>query len=201
MIHTFQGGNDGVVNIGVSGLVLDKAGHLYGVTEMGGTAGYGTVFELSHAGSKWNKKTLYNFAAGADAEDPLMGLTWDNAGNLYGATVGGGANGCGAVFELAHRKTAWKESVIYNFTGGSDGCWPEFGSITIPKSGEIYGTTGAGGSDNQGVVYLLKRSNGTWSETTLYDFTGGNDGGQVFAGVTLDPAGNIFGAAAYLRIG
>jgi len=47
------------------------------------------------------------------------------------------------------------------------------------------------------VVYLLKRSNGTWSETTLYDFTRGNDGGQVFAGVTLDPAGNIFGAAAY----
>lgn len=201
VIHTFQGGNDGVVNIGVSGLVLDKAGHLYGVTEMGGTAGYGTVFELSHAGSKWNKKTLYNFAAGADAEDPLMGLTWDDAGNLYGATVGGGANGCGAVFELAHRKTAWKESVIYNFTGGSDGCWPEFGSITIPKSGEIYGTTGAGGSDNQGVVYLLKRSNGTWSETTLYDFTGGNDGGQVFAGVTLDPAGNIFGAAAYYGSG
>src|SRR5208282_4106785 len=89
------------------------------------------------------------------------------------------------------------EGVIYNFTGGSDGCWPEFGSVTIPKSGEIYGTTGAGGSYNQGVVYLLKRSNGTWSETTLYDFTGGNDGGQVFAGVTLDPAGNIFECPLY----
>jgi hypothetical protein len=91
--------------------------------------------------------------------------------------------------------------VIYNFTGGSDGCWPEFGSVTIPKSGEIYGTTGAGGSYNQGVVYQLKHSNGNWSETTLYDFTGGNDGGQVFAGVTLDPAGNIFGAAAYYGTG
>jgi uncharacterized repeat protein (TIGR03803 family) len=197
VIHTFQGGDDGVVGIGVSGLVLDKVGHLYGVTEMGGTAGYGTIFELSRTGSKWNKKTLYNFASGADAQDPLMGLTWDNAGNLYGATVGGGADGCGAVFELAHKKDAWKESVIYNFTGGGDGCWPEFGSLTIPKSGEIYGTTGAGGSDNQGVIYLLKRSDGTWSETTLYDFTGAGDGGQVFAGVTLDPAGNIFGAAAY----
>ena len=197
VIHTFRGGDDGSVGIGVSGLVLDKAGHLYGVTEMGGTAGYGTIFELSRAGSKWNKKILYNFAAGTDAEDPLMGLTWDHAGNLYGATVGGGANGCGAVFELAHQNKAWKESVIYNFTGGGDGCWPEFGSVTIPKSGEIYGTTGAGGSYNQGVIYLLTRSNGTWSESTLYNFTGGNDGGQVFAGVTLDPAGNIFGAAAY----
>jgi uncharacterized repeat protein (TIGR03803 family) len=201
VIHTFQGGNDGVVNIGVSGLVLDKAGHLYGVTEMGGTAGYGTIFELAHSGSKWNKTTLYNFAAGTDAEDPLMGLAWDSAGNLYGASVGGGAYGCGAVFELAHQRKTWTESVIYNFTGGNDGCWPEFGSLTIPKSGEIYGTTGAGGSYNQGVIYLLTRSNGTWSETTLYNFTGGNDGGQVFAGVTLDPAGHIFGEAAYYGTG
>jgi uncharacterized repeat protein (TIGR03803 family) len=201
VIHTFQGGNDGVVNIGVSGLVLDKAGHLYGMTEMGGTAGFGTIFELSRSGSSWKKTTLYSFAGGADAADPLMGLTWDSAGNLYGATVGGGTDGCGAVFELAHQKKTWTESVIYNFTGGSDGCWPEFGSVTIPKSGEIYGTTGAGGSYNQGVIYLLKASNGTWSETTLYDFTGGNDGGQVFAGVTLDPAGNIFGAAAYYGTG
>lgn len=197
VIHTFQGGNDGIVNIGVSGLVLDKAGHLYGVTEMGGTAGYGTIFELARSGSSWKKTTLYSFAGGTDAADPLMGLTWDTAGNLYGATVGGGAYGCGAVFELKHQKKTWGESVIYNFTGGGDGCWPEFGSVTIPKSGDIYGTTGAGGSSNQGVVYLLKFSNGTWNETTLYDFTGGNDGGQVFAGVTLDPAGNIFGAAAY----
>jgi len=197
VIYTFQGGNDGIVNIGVGGLVLDKAGHLYGVTEMGGTAGYGTIFELSRAGGSWKKTILYNFAAGTDAQDPLMGLTWDSAGNLYGATVGGGAYGCGAVFELKHQKKTWGESVIYNFTGGSDGCWPEFGSVTIPKSGEIYGTTGAGGSYNQGVVYLLTLSNGTWKETTLYDFTGGNDGGQVFAGVTLDPAGHVFGAAAY----
>jgi len=201
VIHTFHGGDDGIVGIGVSGLVLDEADHLYGVTEMGGTAGFGTIFKLSRVASKWHKTILYNFAAGADAQDPLMGLTWDKSGNLYGATVGGGADGCGAVFELAHQTKGWKESVIYNFTGGSDGCWPEFGSVTIPKSGEIYGTTGAGGSYNQGVVYLLKRSNGTWSETTLYDFTGGNDGGQVFAGVTLDPVGNIFGAAAYYGTG
>jgi uncharacterized repeat protein (TIGR03803 family) len=201
VIHTFRGGNDGIVNIGVSGLVLDAAGHLYGVTEEGGTAGFGTIFELSRVGGKWNKKILYNFAAGTDAQDPLMGLTWDKTGNLYGASVGGGASGCGAVFELAHKTNGWKESVIYNFTGGGDGCWPEFGSITIPQSGEIYGTTGAGGSYNQGVVYRLKRSSGTWGETTLYDFTGGNDGGQVFAGVTLDPAGNIFGASAYYGSG
>ena len=68
VIHTFQGGNDGIPGIGVSGLVLDKAGNLYGVTEQGGTAGYGTIFELSRSGSKWKKTTLYNFAAGTDAQ-------------------------------------------------------------------------------------------------------------------------------------
>jgi len=104
VIHTFHGGDDGIVGIGVSGLALDKAGHLYGVPEMGGTAGDGTIFKLSRAGSKWNKTILYNFAADADAEDPLMGLSWDKSGNLYGATVGGGSDGYGAVFDSSTRR-------------------------------------------------------------------------------------------------
>jgi uncharacterized repeat protein (TIGR03803 family) len=126
------------------------------------------------------------------------GMISDKEHNLYGTTEqGGSASFAGLVYELKHTTSGWKESVIYNFTGGDDGCWPEFGSVTIPKSGKIYGTTGAGGADNQGVIYRLKKSNGTWSETTLYAFTGGDDAGQVFAGVTLDPFGNVFGASAY----
>jgi hypothetical protein len=85
--------------------VLDKAGLVYGVTEMGGTGGCGTVFELARTGSGWKKTTLYSFAGGTDAANPWMSLTWNSAGNLYGATKGGGADGCGAVELKHHKKT------------------------------------------------------------------------------------------------
>jgi len=196
LIYTFQGGDDGA-HPAFGGLILDKAGNLYGTTETGGSANVGTVFELTPVKGGWTKTTLYSFAGGSDAADPLTGLTMDKTGNLYGATVGGGAYGYGAVFELSRHKKSWTESVIYSFTGGSDGGYPEFGAVTIDKAGQVYGTAAGGGTAGQGVVYLLKHSTSGWSESVLYSFTGGNDGGQPFAGLTFNKAGDLFGAAAY----
>jgi uncharacterized repeat protein (TIGR03803 family) len=197
VIYTFQGGNDGVVGIDSDGLVLDGAGNLYGTTEMGGTAGFGTVFELTLTNGTWTKNTLYSFAGGNDAADPLTGVTFDQAGNLFGATVGGGAFGGGAVFEVANNQGTWTESVIYSFTGGNDGSYPEFGAPIFDSAGNLYGTAAGGGPSNQGVVYELTPSNGSWTESVLYSFTGGDDGGQPFAGLTFSKEGNLFGAAAY----
>ena len=197
VIYTFQGGNDGVVGIDSGGLVLDGAGKLYGTTEMGGTAGFGTVFELSPSNGSWTKTTLYSFAGGNDAADPLTGVTFDHSGNLFGATVGGGVYGGGAVFELTNNQGTWTESVIYSFTGGNDGSYPEFGAPIFDSAGNLYGTAAGGGPDNQGVVYELTPSGGSWTESVLYSFTGGNDGGQPFAGLTFSKEGNLFGAAAY----
>jgi len=197
LLYTFQGGNDGA-HPTFGGLILDKAGNLYGTTEMGGSAGTGTVFEVSPAKNGWTKATLYSFAGGSDAADPLTGLAMDKSGNLYGATVSGGTDEAGAVFELKQKNKAWTESVIYSFTGGADGAYPEFGAVVLDKSGRIYGTAAGGGTYNQGVVYSLKHSAGGWTESVLYTFTGGNDGGQPFAGLAFNKAGNLFGAAAYL---
>jgi uncharacterized repeat protein (TIGR03803 family) len=196
-LYAFAGGNDGF-HPPYGGVVVDKAGNLFGTTEMGGTAGVGTVFELTHTKTGWTKTTIYNFAGGSDAADPLMGLAMDSAGNLFGASVAGGTSGAGAVFELKHSKSAWTESVIYNFTGGSDGAYPEFGQLAITKTGVIYGTAAGGGTYNQGVVYELKHTEAGWVESVLYTFTGADDGGQPFAGPTLDTAGNVFAEAAYL---
>jgi uncharacterized repeat protein (TIGR03803 family) len=195
-IYTFKGGADGLMGISVAGLILDAKGNLYGTTEMGGSAGFGTVFELSKGKSGWKKTILYNFAGGADAADPLTGLTFDSKGNLFGASVGGGAYGGGAVFELKHG-SKWTESVIYSFTGGADGSYPEFGALVIDDAGHIYGTAAGGGSANQGVVYRLNHTQSGWQEHVLYTFTGGDDGGQPFSGITFDKDGNIFGTAAY----
>ena len=197
VIYTFHGGDDGLVGIDSGGLALDPAGNLYGTTEMGGTAGFGMVFELSFANGSWTKTTLYSFAGGNDAADPLTGVTLDPAGNIYGATVGGGVFGGGAVFELTQNQGTWTESVIYSFTGGDDGAYPEFGELILDSAGNLYGTAAGGGAFNQGVVYELSPANGSWTESVLYTFTGGNDGGQPFAGLTFSQSGNLYGAAAY----
>ncbi len=197
VIYTFHGGDDGLVGIDSGGLAFDRFGNLYGTTEMGGTAGFGTVFELAPANGSWTKTTLYSFAGGNDAADPLTGVTLDQAGNIYGATVSGGADGGGAVFELVQNQGTWTESVIYSFTGGNDGAYPEFGALVLDDAGNLYGTAAGGGAFNQGVVYELSAANGSWTESVLYTFTGGNDGGQPFAGLTFSQSGNLYGAAAY----
>jgi RHS repeat-associated protein len=84
-----------------AGLIQDAMGNLYGTTTGGGANGYGTVFKVESAG---NETVLYSFCSAFSCEDgtiPLAGLTEDSTGNLYGTTLGGGANGFGTVFELA----------------------------------------------------------------------------------------------------
>jgi uncharacterized repeat protein (TIGR03803 family) len=67
----------------------------------GGGACCGTAFELS-AGTngKWTERILHSFNAGKDGNGPAAGLVSDRAGNLYGTTGSGGANGGGTVFEI-----------------------------------------------------------------------------------------------------
>jgi uncharacterized repeat protein (TIGR03803 family) len=175
--------------------VLDKSGNLFGTTELGGPTGAGAVFELSPGRGFWSETTLHGFQGGNDAGYSLTGLTIDPAGNLYGAAVRG-ENGVGAVYWLKNTSSGYKESVLYSFHGGNDGAYPEYGALII-KGNTIYGTTAGGGASNQGVVYSLARSGGKVVETPLYTFTGGNDGGQPFAGVVADGAGNLYGATAY----
>jgi hypothetical protein len=195
VIYSFTGGKDGFAPA-YGSLILDKAGNLYGTAEMGGK-GAGTVFELIHSKGGWKEKTLYQFAGGSDAGFPLAGLSWDAAGNLYGATVRGGAGNAGAVFQLKQIKAGWKEKVIYSFTGGNDGAYPEYGGVTLNAAGDVYGAVAGGGASGQGVVFELEPSKSGWKESVLYSFTGGSDGGQPFAGLTFNPAGNLFGATAY----
>ncbi len=102
-IHVFTGGPGGAVPMG--GVIADRAGNLYGTTSQGGTQGCsgngcGTVFELSPGGSGWTQKVLYTFRGAADGATPTAGLVSDAAGNLYGATAGGGSGDGGVIFQL-----------------------------------------------------------------------------------------------------
>jgi len=134
ILHSCAGGTtDGEYVWG--GLFRDAAGNLYGTTQQGGTYGYGTVFEYTSAG-KW--KLLYSFVGQfSDGSNPEAGVIRDAAGNLYGTTVNGGENVSGVVFKLT---ATGKESVLYNFTGRTDGRYPTAALVTDP-AGNFYGTT------------------------------------------------------------
>jgi uncharacterized repeat protein (TIGR03803 family) len=123
-------------------------------------------------------------------------LETDSAGNIYGSTVLGGDHGSGTVFQLSSTGTGWEQTVLYSFTGGADGGEPYKG-VTIDRHGNLYGTAVTGGSGGCeggcGVVYKLTQSNGTWNQTVIYAFNGGDDGSGPGARVTVDRSGNVYG--------
>ena len=123
-------------------------------------------------------------------------LETDSAGNIYGTTVLGGDHGSGTVFQLSPTHSGWVQTVLYSFTGGADGGEPYKG-VSIDRQGNLYGTAVTGGSGGCeggcGVVYKLTNSGGTWTQTVIHAFTGGNDGSGPGARVTVDSGGNVYG--------
>jgi uncharacterized repeat protein (TIGR03803 family) len=154
LLYSF-GGSDGVSPVSV--LVEDAAGNLYGTAAYGGNSecggtGCGVVFELSpQSNGTWTEAVLYTFCSEsncADGEEPADGpLVRDKSGNLFGTTYFGGTStncdgaGCGVVFKL---DAAGKETVLHDFTGGSDGAAPWAG-LTVDAAGNLYGSTVFGG--------------------------------------------------------
>jgi uncharacterized repeat protein (TIGR03803 family) len=135
VLATF-GDNDGLN----PGVIMDPAGNLY-VTTSGGSAGGGAVYKISPSGQT---TVLYSFTGGTDGGSPWGNVTLDAAGNLYGTTASGGTAGCGIVFKLSPSS---QETVLYNFTltAGVDGGAP-YAGVTLDSAGDIYGTTGWGGT-------------------------------------------------------
>jgi uncharacterized repeat protein (TIGR03803 family) len=206
VLYSFTGNSDG--GNPIAGVILGKDGNLYGTTQVGGTNGNGTVFELAPAGvgvtPAWVETVLYSFTGGSDGGSPVAGLIQDSSGNLYGTTQWGGnraagVQGAGTVFELAPPGgggTAWVETVLYAFSGGGDGLNPAAGLIQ-DSSGNLYGTTEYGGCCDSGVVFKLAPAGvgvtPPWVETTLYSFLNGSDGKEPVAGVTQGTDGNFYG--------
>ncbi len=179
-------------------LIADGAGNLYGTID-GGASDDGAVFELSPpqpGQTAWTEAVLHSFN-NTDGNIPAAGLTKDEAGNLYGATISGGANDSGVVFELSPPpvgQTAWTETVLHSFNG-ADGEAPE-GSLILDGVGNLYGVTGDGGSRGDGIVFELSPplvGQTAWTETILHSFKG-VDGQQPEGNLIVDGAGNLYGS-------
>ncbi len=157
VLYSFAGGTDGANP--VAAVIRDSAGNIYGTTPAGGSpvCQCGVVFKVSSTGEE---TVLYRFRGGTDGSTPTAGLVRDSAGNLYGTASTGGAYNSGAVFKV---NASSKESLLYSFTGGTDGGTPAFGLIR-DSVGDLYGTTAGGGNGGGGVLYKLD-ANG--NETVL----------------------------------
>jgi uncharacterized repeat protein (TIGR03803 family) len=202
VLYSFTGQSDGA-DPG-SRLIRDRAGSLYGTTYQGGdmacggNSGCGAVFRLAPDGKE---TVLHAFVGASDGASPGRGVIADSKGNLYGATQGGtfsGTNsascppsGCGTIYKIAADAT---KTIIYRFKGGSDGSVPN-GELLMDQSGNLYGGTQTGGGTGChgfgcGAIYKLA-PDGT--ETVLYRFQGGNDGGDPLGGLIEDQSGNLYG--------
>lgn len=190
VIHPFNGASEGGVG-SLGRLLMDRAGNLYGVTEIGGAHSAGTVYKMSRSGKKWQLTTLYAFKGSPDCGSPYGGLIADRRGNLYGTTYYGGANGVGCIFELARKKSGYHERVLYSFTGGNDGSSPT-STLLLSGRGTLYGTTSmGGGSCDCGTVFKLNIKGG--AESVLHGFSGGRDGAYPYYGLLSDGSGHLLG--------
>jgi len=180
-------------------LIFDSRGNLYGTTVYGGVYSGGIAFQLTpQADGKWTEKVLHNFGHGSsDGTEPTGSLIFDAARNLYGTLLSGGSYGNGAVFELSPNASGgWTERILEDFANSTtNGKYP-YGNLIFDAAGDLYGTTGNGGTYGQGVVYKLSpNAGGDWTEELLYSFAGGPDGGFPVAGVVFDAVGNLYGTA------
>lgn len=187
VLYSFGAGSDGTVPVG--GVAFDTAGNLYGTTSAGGTAGFGTVFELSPSESGWTETILHDFQDSDDGAVPYAGLLFFK-GKFYGGATEGGTNGGGTIFELAQVNDAWTFTVLYSVPGwGISGA---FRDLAMDAAGNIYGTTHCDGAYSAGTVYELIRGRTSWTYSLLYTFTGGSDGLYSYSNLVLGSTG-IYG--------
>jgi uncharacterized repeat protein (TIGR03803 family) len=199
--------NDG--GIPSSGVALDSAGNLYGMTVAGGSnhcflqgfPGCGVVYKLTPDGKgNWTETVLFNFARGNGlAVSPSAGLLIDEDGDhLVGTTLEGG-DGLGTIFALDESNNAtWKQEVLHRFYENRDGISP-VGQLIRDSNHNLFGVALGGGGvvGGAGVVFELQLTKeGHWNETILHDFAGGTDGSYPQGGLVSDGNGHLYGTTS-----
>ena len=198
-LYSFTNGSDG--GYPQAGLVLANDGNFYGTTPEGGSNGYGSIFQITPAGGF---QALYSFTAinestgvNYDGGLPEAGLVQAGDGYLYGTSSEGGANASGTLFKIS---TGGSFSLVYAFTAtdingyNNEGAFP-VAALVQGSDGNLYGTTGNGGSNGYGAVFKYILTSSTMSP--LYSFTNGTDGANPYAAVVQGTNGNFYGTTAY----
>jgi len=200
VLYSFSGGADG--GEPYKGVTLGPQGDIFGTTVTGGSGGCeggcGVVYELSNSGGTWTQTVVHAFTGGDDGAGPGAGLTIDANDDVYGTTPTGGAYGQGTIFRLHRGKGGqWKLRVLHAFTGSSDGSGGSAGRLVL-SANHLYGTCTSGGDNGEGAAFeLTQGQSGKWKFRPIYEFTGQQDGGFPYGGLTLDNSGNLYGTTYY----
>lgn len=205
VLHAFTG-HDGFSPFG--SVLIGANGVLYGTTYLGGPSKSGTVFSLTppnSPGGSWTETTLHAFSGSltggsTDGGYPQAPVVMDSDGVLYGTTTYGGEYGAGTIFAVTPRAASaggsWAEKILHNFGAGGDGTEPLAG-LVIGSGKVLYGTTFNGGAYGGGTVFALRPppgSGGSWTESVLYSFSNGADGGAPYYGsLVIGSGGQLYG--------
>jgi uncharacterized repeat protein (TIGR03803 family) len=195
-------------------LIADASGDLFGVGGGGATSPAGVIYELQNSGtagspSYTGSATVVASFGASDGSDPNGDLLADSAGDLYGVTSAGGANGDGAIYELKNSGTltapsyASTTTLLWSFDG-TTGTTP-LGGLISDANGDLFGVTSAGGANGDGVIFELQNV-GTASApsfasspTVLFSFdgtSGSGPQGPLFADATGDLIGETSSGGA-----
>ncbi len=182
-LYSFTDGSDGGFPYG--GVAVDVSGNLYGTASAGGDSDCGTVWKLTTGGFT----NLYSFSGGTDGSVPYGGISIDASGNVFGTTSEGGANDGGTIWQIT---AAGAFNALYSFAPDTDGNY-SVGSVAVDPSGNLFGTTSAGGTGANGTLWEYS-AGGSYS--VLYSFSGNADGSGAGGNIALDASGALYGVAA-----
>lgn len=181
------GGDTGALPAGIT---RGRDGNFYGTTSSGGAYNKGTVFKMTPDGQV---TTLHSFSgAGPDGDEPHAELIEGEDGVFYGTTVAGGSNNpvtLGTVFKITSQGAY---TPMHSFGGNPEGAHP-WAPLVRATDGNFYGTTKEGGTHNFGSVYKITPDGVI---TTLYSFSGNDDGSAPVAALVQGGDGNLYGVTA-----
>ncbi len=180
-LHTFTGGANG--GLPYAGLAVGLDGNFYGVTQVLGGNGYGTIYRFNATGGL---TTIHSFAVNTEGNSASTTLALGQDGNFYGVARQAGSFGYGTVFSAT---PAGAVTVLYNFRRSADGVIPTAGLVQ-GSDGNFYGTTNLDGLYNYGTIF---RMNAAGELTTLHSFANATDGGYPNASLVQGADGNLYG--------
>ncbi len=170
----------------MGGLIEAADGNFYGTARLGGEFGVGSIFRLTASG---DVSTMVSFST--NGYWPSAGLFQASDGNLYGTTAGGFSGSAGTVFRLSLDGVLTTLAAFHSIPNPG-GAFP-LASLMQASDGNLYGTTVSGGTNAQGTIFRVT-PDGTFS--TIYSFTGTNDGVNPRSELVQGDDGDLYGVTS-----